>query len=69
MLHGGTKNRLATLFWYMSDVSAGGSTWFPRFVDNNSKNFFFEIFFDTFFRSDGLPNPGQPGGAKVLFFL
>lgn len=30
MLHYGTKNRLATVFWYLTDVSEGGSTWFPR---------------------------------------
>jgi len=26
----GARNRLATVFWYMSDVDAGGETYFPR---------------------------------------
>jgi hypothetical protein len=30
MTQGGFLNRLATVFWYMSDVSGGGETNFPR---------------------------------------
>ena len=30
MIEHGAKNRLATVFWYMSDVSKGGHTNFPR---------------------------------------
>eukprot|EP00008_Paramoeba_atlantica_P009056 CAMPEP_0201479336 /NCGR_PEP_ID=MMETSP0151_2-20130828/4047_1 /ASSEMBLY_ACC=CAM_ASM_000257 /TAXON_ID=200890 /ORGANISM="Paramoeba atlantica, Strain 621/1 / CCAP 1560/9" /LENGTH=363 /DNA_ID=CAMNT_0047860785 /DNA_START=180 /DNA_END=1268 /DNA_ORIENTATION=- len=33
MLHYGTKNRMATVFWYLTDVDEGGSTWFPK-ADN-----------------------------------
>jgi prolyl 4-hydroxylase len=30
MTHGGWKNRLVTVFWYMSDVALGGETNFPQ---------------------------------------
>jgi prolyl 4-hydroxylase len=32
MVEGGWKNRLATVFWYMSDVNLGGETNFPEAV-------------------------------------
>ena len=31
MVENGAKNRLSTVFWYMSDVKSGGETNFPRF--------------------------------------
>lgn len=30
LIEGGNKNRLATVFWYLTDVEAGGHTIFPR---------------------------------------
>jgi prolyl 4-hydroxylase len=32
MVQGGWKNRLATVFWYMTDVNLGGETNFPEAV-------------------------------------
>ena len=29
-VQGGSKNRLATVFFYLNDVQGGGETWFPR---------------------------------------
>ena len=31
LVENGAKNRLSTVFWYMSDVKSGGETNFPRF--------------------------------------
>ena len=33
MLKYGSRNRMATVFWYITDVAEGGSTWFPRAFD------------------------------------
>jgi prolyl 4-hydroxylase len=30
MIDGGRRNRLTTVFWYLSDVEKGGETIFPR---------------------------------------
>ncbi|CAN0471201.1 unnamed protein product [Laminaria digitata] len=30
-MDGGRKNRMVTVFWYLSDVEEGGETIFPRF--------------------------------------
>lgn len=30
MIQNGAANRMSTVFWYLSNVAAGGHTWFPR---------------------------------------
>jgi len=35
----GARNRLATIFWYMSTVRAGGETYFPRALNENGEEY------------------------------
>jgi prolyl 4-hydroxylase len=34
----GRRNRMATVFWYLSDVQEGGETIFPRFNHSREKS-------------------------------
>jgi prolyl 4-hydroxylase len=38
LIQNGHRNRLVTVFWYMSDVAEGGSTVFPRAIGHNPDN-------------------------------